>query len=521
MFRHLVPGNDTSNGETNSPAFAMTPLLASIDTIRRMQVPFDNSYVRLPPRFYSKLAPVPVARPRMVRINRPLAEQLGIDPAWLESDDGVAMIAGNRLPDGADPIAMVYAGHQFGGWVPQLGDGRALLLGEIIGNDGERYDIQLKGSGQTPYSRSGDGRAPLGPVLREYLVSEAMAALGVPTTRTLAAVTSGEPVFREQAFPGGVLARVGKSHIRIGTFQFFAAREDTDGLRALVDHVVARHYPDAVPVDNPALALFDGVIARQAELIARWQCLGFIHGVMNTDNMLLSGETIDYGPCAFMDDYDPQKVFSSIDQQGRYAYANQPAIAHWNLACLGQSLLTLFDPDEETAVEAAQQALDRFPDLVTGAMLDGFRAKLGLASAENEDAVLLQDLLDLLKQQHADFTLAFRRLAELPGKVDGVATLFDFGPAYADWLEAWRARCARDELDDASRGARMLAASPALIPRNHRVEAAISAAYEGDFNPFHRLTERLENPYDYGPGDEIYARPPTPEQAVLQTFCGT
>ena len=306
---------------------------------------FDNSYQQLPERFYSRLAPTPVSKPGPVRFNQSLAGQLGISADWLSSTGGIESLSGNRVPTGAEPIATAYAGHQFGNWVPQLGDGRAILLGEVIGPDGQRYDIQLKGSGRTPYSRGGDGRAPLGPVLREYIVSEAMAALGVPTSRALAAVSTGDAVYREGVLPGAVLTRVAQSHIRIGTFQYFYSRQDHEGLRLLADHVISRHYPEAAAAGNPVQALLEGVIAAQARLIAQWQLLGFIHGVMNTDNMLLSGETIDYGPCAFMDEFHPNRVFSSIDRQGRYAYSNQPGIAHWNLANLAQTLLPLMDED--------------------------------------------------------------------------------------------------------------------------------------------------------------------------------
>ena len=360
-----------------------------------MNVPFNNSYVELPGRFYSRQLPSPVAKPHLIRVNHDLAHKLNIDPDWIDSADAISTFAGNHVPEGADPIATVYAGHQFGSWNPQLGDGRAVLLGEVIGTDGQRYDIQLKGSGQTPYSRMGDGRAPLGPVLREYIVSEAMAALGIATSRSLAAVTTGEPVFREESLPGAVLVRVASSHIRIGTVQFFSAQNDVEGLRLLIDHVITRHYPEVQEADNPTLALLDKVMQRQAELIASWQMVGFIHGVMNTDDMLLSGETIDYGPCAFMDTYDPETVFSSIDHGGRYAYQNQPGIAHWNLACLAQALVPLLATSEEEAVEIAKQALDRFPAYFLAANLTGLRGKLGLTSEQEADETLAKDFLEL------------------------------------------------------------------------------------------------------------------------------
>ncbi|MDJ0777005.1 MAG: YdiU family protein [Gammaproteobacteria bacterium] len=486
-----------------------------------MPLQFDNSYAQLPDRFYTRLSPVPVSSPGPIRVNRELAQLLGIDADWLASATGTRVVAGNELPEGAEPIATVYAGHQFGSWNPRLGDGRAILLGEVIAGDGERYDIQLKGSGITPYSRNGDGRAPLGPVLREYIVSEAMAALGIPTSRSLAAVTTGEQVYREQPLAGAILARVAKSHIRVGTLQYFASVGDVDGIRLLVDHVIERHYPEAADADTPVLAMYENIIRSQAELIAHWQSIGFIHGVMNTDNMLLSGETIDYGPCAFMDRYDSAMVFSSIDHGGRYAYRNQPAIAHWNLAALGNSLLPLLDPDQEKATEIAQNALNQFPDLFFEAFFTRMRAKLGLITAEESDTELVQEWLDLLERNGADFTLAFRRLAELPAARKDIAVLFDFDDGYTDWLDKWRARCARESPSDAERGARMLATNPALIPRNHLVEAAIEAGYAGDFEPFHRLADRLAHPFDFGAGDIDFARPPRAEEVVQQTFCGT
>ena len=481
---------------------------------------FDNSYAQLPERFYTRLLPERVSTPGPIRVNRELAEQLGINPDWLASTEGTEVIAGNRIPEGADPIATVYAGHQFGGWNPQLGDGRAILLGEVIARDGVRYDIQLKGSGRTPYSRGGDGRAPLGPVLREYIVSEAMAALEIPTTRALAAVTTGDQVYREIALPGAVLARVAQSHIRIGTFQFFASRQDGDALRLLVDHVLERHYPDAVGAANPAIALLEKVIAQQAQLVARWQLIGFIHGVMNTDNMLLSGETIDYGPCAFMDEFNPETVFSSIDHGGRYAYRNQPGITHWNLSCLAQTLVPLLDEDQDRALEEAQGAVDRFPDLFLDAHQQGMARKLGISLQGEEDEALVQDLLTVMTDTGVDFTLCFRQLADLAGSggsVD-VSEIFRLPEEFSPWLERWQARL-QAEGDDHST---MYRANPAFIPRNHLVEAAIVAATENqDFAPFNRLVDRLANPFVYDPADSELALPPRPEQVVSQTFCGT
>ena len=489
-------------------------------------IPFDNSYAQLPDRFFTRLPPTPVSNPEPIRVNRPLACQLGIDPDWLGSRDGTETVAGNRVPAGADPIATVYAGHQFGSYNPQLGDGRAILLGEVVGTDGVRYDIQLKGAGRTPYSRGGDGRSPLGPVVREYIVSEAMHALGIPTTRSLAAVTTGEQVVRDQFLPGGVLARVARSHIRIGTVQFFAARKDTEALQLLVEHTLARHYPEDAGAENPALALLQNVISSQAELLARWQLVGFIHGVMNTDNMLLSGETIDYGPCAFMDTFHPDTVYSSIDHAGRYAYRNQPGIAHWNLACLAQALLPLLHGEQEQAVALAQQAVDRFPGLFSDAHFRGLGRKLGLAGINEADSPLVEELFELMAGEQADFTLCFRRLADLAHpegvREGGVGELFEIPDALLPWLARWRARLAGDSLAAPQRQAMMYQANPAFIPRNHLVEEAIRAAVdEGDFEPFHALVEVLAEPLTYRPDLARYALPPRPEQAVRQTFCGT
>lgn len=493
-------------------------------------VRFDNSYLQLPGRFYTKLAPTPVSRPGPVRVNRALAQQLGMDGAWLASAEGTEVLAGNRLPEGAEPIATVYAGHQFGGWSPQLGDGRAILLGEVIGLDGLRYDIQLKGSGPTPYSRGGDGRAPLGPVLREYIVSEAMAALDIPTTRSLGAATTGDPVFRQVEEPGAVLTRVAKSHIRIGTFQFFLARQDIEALKTLTGYVIERHYPEAAAAENPARAMLDGVVAAQASLLAQWQLLGFIHGVMNTDNMLLSGETIDYGPCAFMDNYHPETVFSSIDHHGRYAYGNQPGIAHWNLARLGQALLPVLHADEERALVLAQESLDTFPARFQQDYRRGMNRKLGLSAWAEGDAELAGEFLQLMAQESADFTLAFRRLADLAeppsgpltGNGSGVGELFEFPAAFEPWLQRWRQRIECDTQAPGDRQADMYRANPVFIPRNHLVAAAIEAAVsEGDFGPFNQLVDLLEQPPDYAPELEYFARPPAPDEVVSQTFCGT
>ncbi|MEI2805001.1 protein adenylyltransferase SelO [Albidovulum sp.] len=472
-----------------------------------MTITFDNSYARLPERFFVRQPPVAVAAPKLIAVNRALAERLGLDPDALAGPDWEAVFAGNRVPEGAAPLAQAYAGHQFGGWVPQLGDGRALLLGEIVAPDGARFDLALKGSGPTPFSRRGDGRAGLGPVLREYIVSEAMAALGVPTTRALAAVTTGEAVWRETPLPGAVLARVAASHIRVGTFQYFAAREDVEALRLLADHVIARHYPGA---EGP-LGLLAAVTAAQARLIARWMSLGFIHGVMNTDNMAVSGETIDYGPCAFLDTYDPAKVFSSIDQFGRYAYGNQPRIALWNLAQFASCLLPLMG-EEGPAIEAATEAINRFADIYQAEWLRLFRAKIGLATEAEGDAALIAGLLTRMTEGRADFTRTFRGLAE------GAAAAEFADPApFAEWEATWQARLANEARPQAV----MLGANPAYIPRNHRVEAAIRAATEGDFAPFHRLNAVLARPFDRRAEAEDYDAAPAPDEQVTRTFCGT
>jgi uncharacterized protein YdiU (UPF0061 family) len=487
--------------------------------------PFQNTYAALPDGFFARVAPTPVAAPRLIKLNRPLAVHLGLDPDRLASPEGVEIFAGKRVPDGADPIAMAYAGHQFGHFVPQLGDGRAILLGEVIDADGIRRDIQLKGSGPTPFSRRGDGRAALGPVLREYIVSEAMAALGIPTTRSLAAVITGESVRRETLLPGAVLTRIAASHIRVGTFQYFAARSDTEGVRRLADHAIARHYPEAANTPRPYHALLEGVIARQAELVARWLLVGFIHGVMNTDNSSISGETIDYGPCAFMDSYDPATVFSSIDEQGRYAYANQPRIALWNLTRLAECLLPLLSDDQDKAIAEAQAALGGFADIFDTAYQAGLRRKLGLFTARDDDRALAQDLLDAMAKNQADFTLTFRRLSDAalePVDDSEVRQLFAEPTAYDEWAERWRQRIGDEEIAPAARQAAMRAVNPAFIPRNHRVEAVIEAATNrDDYAPFEELLAVLSKPYEDQLALSAYAEPPEPHQRVLQTFCGT
>jgi uncharacterized protein YdiU (UPF0061 family) len=448
---------------------------------------------------------------------------LGLDPDDLASPEGVEVLAGNRVPEGAEPLAMAYAGHQFGHFVPQLGDGRALLLGEVVDRDGVRRDVHLKGSGRTPFSRGGDGRAALGPVLREYIVSEAMAALGIPTTRALAAVTTGESVFRETQLPGAVLARVASSHVRVGTFQYFAARGDAEAVRLLADYVLARNYPELLGSEQPYLALLEGVVARQAELVAQWLLVGFIHGVMNTDNTSVAGETIDYGPCAFMDAYDPATVFSSIDSSGRYAFANQPTITHWNLTRLAETFLPILSDDPRTAREAAEAALGGFAPRFEAAFHSGLRRKIGLFTERDDDVSLIRDLLDGMAQNGADFTLTFRRLADAAEGLDEpVRSLFIDPTVFDTWAGRWRERLEEEPEHASSRRTAMQAVNPAFIPRNHQVEAAIVAAVQrNDFDPFEQLLTVLERPYKEQATFARYAEPPASHERVLQTFCGT
>ncbi|MEE7458024.1 hypothetical protein MPAR168_02020 [Methylorubrum populi] len=494
-----------------------------------LPLPFDNSYARLPDRFYARVAPTAVEAPRLVRLNRPLAHELSLDPDALEAPGGIEVLAGRRVPEGAEPLAAAYAGHQFGQFVPQLGDGRAILLGEVVGRDGRRRDIQLKGSGPTPFSRRGDGRAALGPVLREYLLSESMHALGIPTTRALAAVTTGERVIRETVLPGAILTRVASSHIRVGTFQFFAARGDVEGLRTLADHVLARHDPEAAAAEQPYRALLEGVVRRQAELVARWLHVGFIHGVMNTDNMSIAGETIDYGPCAFLDAYDPATAFSSIDRHGRYAYGNQPRIALWNLTRLAEALVPLLAEDEAAGVAQAEAALGGFAGQFETAYFGGLRGKLGLTTARDGDAELASDLLKAMAENGADFTLTFRRLCEAvpgaeggPAAVEAVRGLFIDPTAYDRWAEGWHRRLADEPGDAAARSRAMRAVNPAYIPRNHRVEEMIEAAVERqDFGPFETLLTVLARPYEDQPRFARYAEAPEGGGRGYRTFCGT
>jgi uncharacterized protein YdiU (UPF0061 family) len=477
-------------------------------------IAFDNSYARLPDRFFARQAPLPVAAPRIVRINTDLAAILGIDPAALDAE----LLGGNRVAAGSTPIAQAYSGHQFGGFSPVLGDGRAVLLGEIVAPGGQRYDMQLKGSGRTPFSRGGDGRAALGPVLREYIMGEAMHAFGIPTTRALAAVTTDQPVFRETALPGAILTRIAASHLRVGTFQYFASHGDVEGLRTLADYAIDRHYPECAG-DYPAF--LRAVVARQAELVARWMLVGFIHGVMNTDNVAISGETIDYGPCAFMDTYDPAIVFSSIDQDGRYAYGNQPRITGWNLARFAEALLPLLAPAQEEAIEIAKAEIASFGIRFEAVYLAGLRRKIGLDTERDGDDDLTQDLLRHMQEGGADWTLTFRALADAAAGDDGPArALFSPAAAFDAWAPAWHARLAAEPLPD--RTTAMRAINPLYIPRNHLVEAALAAAVQhGDYAPFETLLDVLAHPFDERPGLERFTLPPRPEERVLATFCGT
>ena len=486
---------------------------------------FDNSYAKLPEHFFERLNPIPVQSPHFFRVNHALAGELGLAANALESIEGVSIFAGNHIPSGAEPIAMAYAGHQFGNFVPQLGDGRALLLGEVIDRNGQRRDIQLKGSGQTPFSRGGDGRAALGPVIREYILSEAMHALGIRTTRSLAAVTTGEPVFREAALPGAILTRVAASHVRVGTFQYFAARDDKQAIGRLADYVIDRHYPNAKGAENPYRTLLEAVIDAQAALVASWMHVGFIHGVMNTDNTAISGETIDYGPCAFMEAYDPATVFSSIDHNGRYAYGNQGHIAHWNLARFAETLLPLLDPNLDKAMQLAEQAIESFQNIFGRYWLSGMCRKIGLFSEEQDDLLLIQNLLELMQRHAADYTLTFRQLSEAAyqdTEDSGIGSLFSSSPESDAWLTRWKQRLQQEHEPPKARAVAMRNVNPAYIPRNHRVEQAIEAAVaHGDFSRMDELITLLSNPFKDQPRFSHYADPPKPEERIYQTFCGT
>ncbi len=496
-----------------------------------LNIPFNNRYLSLGEAFYQKITPTPVRNPSLIRFNHELAETMGIDTAKLDATELAMVFSGNELPQGAEPLAMAYAGHQFGNFVPQLGDGRAVLLGEITDTEGNSLGLHLKGSGQTAFSRNGDGRAALGPVLREYLVSEAMAKLGVPTTRALAAVTTGEEVVRDSLLPGGVITRVATSFVRVGTFQYFMARDDLLSVQRLADFVIAHNYPHLRDADKPYAALLAAVINAQARLIAHWMQLGFIHGVMNTDNMSVAGETIDYGPCAFMDTYRHEQVYSYIDRTGRYAYNNQPSIGLWNLTRLAEPLLPLLADEPDVAVEIAQDALHKYPDAYERDWLKGMRAKIGLTDTPNAgvtegDRGLIEELLDIMATGEADFTLTFAYLTELPAQPSGqdatLRKLFTNPSKLDSWLVKWRERLDHEIATHEQRRAAMQAVNPVYIPRNHQVEAAIRAAEDqDDFSVFHALHEVLQQPYVRQAGKDDYMQPPRPHEEVRQTFCGT
>lgn len=495
-----------------------------------MNIPFDNSYARLPERFYARTTPVRVSAPQLIIWNDALAQQLCLDTARMEPTTLAEFFSGNRLPDGAEPLAQAYAGHQFGYFVPQLGDGRAVLLGEVLDQQGQRFDIQLKGAGRTPFSRSGDGRAPIGPVLREYLVSEAMHALGVPTTRALAAVSTGEAVFRDVSQPGAVITRVASSHLRIGTVQYFAARGDRAALTQLIDYTLARHFPAAAAIadsaQRPGMVLLEQVVARQARLVAQWMALGFIHGVMNTDNMTLSGETIDYGPCAFMEQFAPHTVFSAIDRDGRYAWDQQPRIAQWNLARLAEALLNA-EEEPSAGVAEAERIVGGFMPQYAVAWRTQMGAKLGLLHVTDDDDTLIQQCLTHLEQQGADFTQCFTQLTDFlvekraahsteNGRNEPVPTLLP-----EDWLAAWQARLAHDNSTVEQQVALMRQHNPIVIPRNHLVAEVITAAEEQqDYAPFKRLLAAVTRPYQ-APTEERLRQPAPAEERVWRTFCGT
>ncbi len=478
---------------------------------------FDNSYARLPQSFASQVSPTPVRNPQIALVNDSLATALGLDLTQFDRGSLAAIFAGNLLPEGAVPIAQAYAGHQYGGFT-MLGDGRAILLGEQLTPAGERFDIQLKGSGPTPFSRRGDGRAALGPMLREFVISEALHALGIATTRSLAVTTTGEAVYRETVVPGAILVRVAASHIRVGTFEYFAAREDGAGLKQLADYTLQRHYPTLVAAENPYQELLRGVIDRQAALIASWQHIGFVHGVMNTDNVSICGETIDYGPCAFMNAYDPATVFSSIDSQGRYAYGNQPRIGHWNMLRFAESLLPLLDADRATAVNLANAALEEFPQLYENYWLAGMRRKLGLATAQPEDAALIESLLSWMQCGGRDFTETFRKLSD----ADPLTEAHGADSSWMEWYERWQQRLKQEETPLHVAHQRMNATNPAIIPRNHLVEAALQAASrDGDMAPLERLLSALAQPFDTPEQFGDLRQPPSEPDAHYRTFCGT
>jgi uncharacterized protein YdiU (UPF0061 family) len=509
----------------NSPSDIQTVYRPAVDAAIAPMFAFDNSYARLPEHFYARVLPTPVAAPGILRLNQPVAEQLGLDPAALSSPTGAAILAGNLIPEGAEPIAMAYAGHQYAQFVPSLGDGRAILLGELIDRNGVRRDIHLKGAGRTPFSRMGDGRAVLGPVLREYVLGEAMAGLGIPTTRALAMVATGEEVYRERIESGAVLVRVAAGHVRVGTFEYFARRGNTEAVQTLADYVIARHYPDCAEADQPYQALLEQVVTRQAELIAQWMLVGFIHGVMNTDNVAISGETIDYGPCAFMDAFHPQTVYSSIDRNGRYAWDQQPRIGYWNLTQLANCLLPLLGDDEDGAKQTALAALDTYGKAFQARYYGGLRMKIGLLDERAGDDDLALDLLGRMASQQADFTNTFRALSDVdaddPTTDEPVRRLFADPEAYDQWAAQWRERLTSQSQADRERRAAMCAANPVYIPRNHRVQQAIDAANDGDLSLLDRLLEVVSQPFQDQPERAEYQQSPSPDEVVQRTFCGT
>jgi serine/tyrosine/threonine adenylyltransferase len=474
----------------------------------------ESTYAELPAVFFSKLSPTPVSQPEIVIFNDKLADEIGLDLSGMSVEERTKLLSGNLVPDGTEPFAQAYAGHQFGNFT-MLGDGRAIVLGEHLTPSGQRLDLQFKGSGRTPYSRGGDGRAALGPMLREYVISEAMHALGVPTTRSLAVVATGETVYRENELPGAILTRIASSHIRVGTFEYASLHEDKAITQALLDYLIDRHFPKIKEKENQALALLEAVIEQQAELITHWMRVGFIHGVMNTDNMALSGETIDYGPCAFMDVFAPDTVFSSIDHKGRYAYANQPFIAQWNLARLAESLLPLMHDEREDAIGMAEDSLNSFEQVYKAKWLSMMGTKLGLAEAKKEDESLVTDLLDWMHENATDYTNTFRDLSqeELP---DGELYATE---NFQTWHARWQARLREEDLDSSL--ALRKSVNPVVIPRNHKVEETLQAGEEGDHKPFHELLKALDNPYEDGDHLTPYQAPPKPEEKVQQTFCGT
>lgn len=485
---------------------------------------FENSYSSLPERFYERLPPTKVTSPGLIRINSDLANELGLNPRKLKSEQAIEVLAGNRVPEHSKPIALAYAGHQFGGWVPSLGDGRAILLGELRNKSGQLYDLQLKGSGRTPFSRNGDGRAWLGPILREYIVSEAMHYLGIPSTRTLSALSTGDKVFREKPYPGGILTRVAKSHIRVGTFQYFYARQDYEALEILANYLIDRIYPELKSSENPLLDLLDLIVDGQAKLIAKWMSVGFIHGVMNTDNTSLSCETIDFGPCAFMDRYQANKVFSSIDTNGRYAYANQPMIAHWNLAQFATTLVPILQLEEKTAIKLVTESINQFPQLYLDNWLAIFGKKLGIQNPGPDDFQLISSFLNILEEAEADFTLTFRTLSTVFARELASSNFESFANSpelIIKWLPSWLARLEKEQLDEENRLHLMQQVNPVYIPRNHQIERAIVEGVEGNFEKFNTMVEVLKTPYIYQPEFEEFEKIPSEDEVVTKTFCGT